>query len=154
MNLNGTLPSELGNLSQLQSLVLARNWLAGDIPPEFGNLNNLQYLDLNDNTDLSGSLPASLINLSQLSELTFNSTNLCEPQDPEFQDWLAGVDNVQGSGLECNVCDTVTEISTAECEALVALYDSTGGDNWTNNDNWLYTDTPCSWNGVTVVLHK
>jgi len=43
----------------------------------------------------------------------------------------------------------VTEIPQAECEALVALYESTDGDNWTNNTGWLATNTPCSWYGVT-----
>ena len=34
--------------------------------------------------------------------------------------------------------------------ALVALYHATGGDNWTNNDNWL-TDAPLGdWYGVTI----
>jgi hypothetical protein len=46
-------------------------------------------------------------------------------------------------------CASVTEIPQAECEALVALYESTGGDNWTDNTGWLETDTPCSWYGVT-----
>ncbi len=35
--------------------------------------------------------------------------------------------------------------------ALVALYDSTNGDNWTHKDNWL-TDQPVStWYGVKVI---
>ena len=46
-------------------------------------------------------------------------------------------------------CTTVTEIPVAECEALVALYDSTNGDNWYWKDGWLQTDTPCSWLGIT-----
>jgi hypothetical protein len=46
-------------------------------------------------------------------------------------------------------CDIVSEIPTAECEALVALYDSTDGDNWSNNSGWLDTNAPCSWYGVT-----
>ena len=46
-------------------------------------------------------------------------------------------------------CDTVTEIPVSECEALVALYNSTDGPNWTNNYGWLQTNTPCSWLGVT-----
>ncbi len=45
-------------------------------------------------------------------------------------------------------CDAITEIPTAQCEALVALYDSTDGDNWTNNDGWKTTNTPCSWYGI------
>ena len=42
----------------------------------------------------------------------------------------------------------VAEIPPAECEALVALYDSTGGANWHDNTGWLDTDTPCDWYGV------
>jgi Leucine-rich repeat (LRR) protein/sugar lactone lactonase YvrE len=45
-------------------------------------------------------------------------------------------------------CNSVTEIPTAQCEALVALYDSTNGNNWMNNDGWKTTDTPCSWYGI------
>ena len=37
----------------------------------------------------------------------------------------------------------------AERAALVALYNSTDGPNWSNNSNWLGTDPVCSWNGVT-----
>jgi len=45
-------------------------------------------------------------------------------------------------------CNAVTEIPTAECFALLALNQSTGGDNWNNQDGWNTTNTPCSWNGV------
>lgn len=37
----------------------------------------------------------------------------------------------------------------AECEALVALYNATGGSSWANRANWLVTRTPCDWKGVT-----
>ena len=46
-------------------------------------------------------------------------------------------------------CGTVTEIPQAECQALVALYDSTGGAGWLHRDGWLVSNTPCSWYGVT-----
>jgi Leucine-rich repeat (LRR) protein/sugar lactone lactonase YvrE len=46
-------------------------------------------------------------------------------------------------------CTTIIEIPTAQCETLVALYDSTNGDNWTNNTGWKLGNTPCSWFGVT-----
>ena len=36
----------------------------------------------------------------------------------------------------------------AEREALVALYNSTDGDNWTSNRGWLLSADPCSWFGV------
>jgi len=55
-----------------------------------------------------------------------------------------GLRNPNQAVRNCTICDTVTEIPTAQCESLVALYDSTGGDNWTNNDNWKQTNTPCT----------
>lgn len=45
-------------------------------------------------------------------------------------------------------CAAVSEIPQIECQALVALYGSTDGDQWRNNQNWLRTNTPCSWYGV------
>ena len=46
-------------------------------------------------------------------------------------------------------CTTVTEIPNVECEALVALYHSTDGPNWTNNAGWLMTGFICGWHGIT-----
>ena len=34
--------------------------------------------------------------------------------------------------------------------ALVALYNATGGPNWTNNTNWLTNAPMAQWHGVTV----
>ncbi|MEN8218814.1 MAG: hypothetical protein ABFS56_21060 [Pseudomonadota bacterium] len=31
---------------------------------------------------------------------------------------------------------------------LIAFYYSTNGANWTRNDGWNVTNTPCSWYGV------
>jgi hypothetical protein len=58
-------------------------------------------------------------------------------------------------------CDNITEIPKIECEALVAFYDSTNGNNWdirisTNMPypinysivNWKTTNTPCNWSGI------
>ena len=45
-------------------------------------------------------------------------------------------------------CASQIEIPQTECDALVALYNATDGENWTDNTGWLTTDTPCSWDGV------
>lgn len=45
-------------------------------------------------------------------------------------------------------CSSVTEIPVAECNELVAFYNDTGGNSWTNNNGWNQTNTPCSWYGV------
>ncbi|WP_299311241.1 leucine-rich repeat domain-containing protein [uncultured Aquimarina sp.] len=45
-------------------------------------------------------------------------------------------------------------VSSSEKQALIDLYNSTNGSNWTNNTNWL-TDAPvCDWYGVTVIEGK
>ena len=43
----------------------------------------------------------------------------------------------------------LSEVLTAEREALVNLYEATNGDNWVNNDNWC-SDRPISeWYGIS-----
>jgi hypothetical protein len=73
--LSGSIPAELGNLSNLHGLYLYSNRLSGSIPPELGNISNLKYLDLNSNR-LSGSIPPELGNLSNLYTLDLNSNRL------------------------------------------------------------------------------
>lgn len=43
------------------------------------------------------------------------------------------------------LCDLAIGVTTPECEALEALYNSTDGANWTDSTNWLVTNNPCSW---------
>jgi hypothetical protein len=55
------------------------------------------------------------------------------------------------------VCNRVTDISKAECKALVDLYYSTNGDNWTKgfsgdiptNKPRLVGSQACNWFGIT-----
>ncbi|NJO15415.1 MAG: choice-of-anchor D domain-containing protein [Thioploca sp.] len=50
-------------------------------------------------------------------------------------------------------CETVGEITTVECEALINLYNGTDGEHWYDSpgNNWNVTNEPCSWVGVTCV---
>jgi hypothetical protein len=58
----------------------------------------------------------------------------------------------KNSERECHDfdCSKVTDVSPFECEVLVALYNSTNGDEWLNNTNWLKTITVGDWYGVTI----
>ncbi|XP_048542212.1 probable LRR receptor-like serine/threonine-protein kinase At3g47570 isoform X1 [Triticum urartu] len=64
-SLTGTIPSSLGNLSQVTILSLAANHLEGSIPESIGNNAHLGFLQLAMN-NLSGLLPLSLYNQSSL----------------------------------------------------------------------------------------
>ena len=140
--MTGDIPTELGNLSNLQRLSLSRNQLTGDIPRELGDLSNLQGLWLHGN-QLTGELPHSLTGLTVLMGFTFhNNSGLCAPVDEAFQTWLQSVSSVGGSS--CAPMD-----SAEDRAALVELYNATGGASWTNNTNWL-SDRPIrEWYGVS-----
>jgi Leucine-rich repeat (LRR) protein len=73
--LTGSIPSELGNLSHLESLSLDNNQLTGSIPNELGNLNNLQVLILSNNR-LTGSIPTELSNLNNLWRIELDNNQL------------------------------------------------------------------------------
>jgi len=71
--LRGEIPTEIGNLRNLKALSFAVNQLSGGVPPELGNLTNLEDLRLRLN-QLSGPIPPVLGNLTELTvlDLAFN----------------------------------------------------------------------------------
>ena len=64
-NLSGTLPSSIGDLTELHTLSLSNNNLNGALPETLGNCINLQYLSISQNK-LTGVLPESLGNCKEL----------------------------------------------------------------------------------------
>ena len=66
--LYGEIPSEIGNLINLETLNLSYNQLTGPIPPEIGNLINLGTLNLSNN-QLTGPIPPEISNLINLRTL-------------------------------------------------------------------------------------
>jgi Leucine-rich repeat (LRR) protein len=88
INLNGSLPPELGNLSALQTLYLGNNQLSGLLPPELGNLAALKTLNLKSN-QFSGSLPSELGNLVALQKLYFQYNQFSGSLPPELGNLVA-----------------------------------------------------------------
>ncbi|TKY50094.1 NSP-INTERACTING KINASE 1 [Spatholobus suberectus] len=74
-NITGPIPSELGKVSKLHTLDLSDNFFNGEIPPSLGHLRSLQYLRLNNNS-LDGECPESLANMAQLAFLDLSYNNL------------------------------------------------------------------------------
>nr|ACM89541.1 leucine-rich repeat receptor-like kinase [Glycine max] len=74
-NLSGTLSPGIGNLTNLQSVLLQNNAISGRIPAAIGSLEKLQTLDLSNNT-FSGEIPSSLGGLKNLNYLRLNNNSL------------------------------------------------------------------------------
>ncbi|KAK2633251.1 hypothetical protein EUGRSUZ_L00213, partial [Eucalyptus grandis] len=70
-----TLPSEIGNLINLEVLCMWGNSISGNIPSEIGNLNKLKDVDLSVNK-FSGQIPESIGNLRMLTKLMLFGNNL------------------------------------------------------------------------------
>ncbi|CAA0829161.1 Probable LRR receptor-like serine/threonine-protein kinase [Striga hermonthica] len=77
-NINGGIPSTIGNLIGLQLLDLGENQITGVIPPTLGKLNRLQRLLLNAN-QLHGFIPQEICGMSNIGELYLNENNLTGP---------------------------------------------------------------------------
>ncbi|XP_015962570.1 protein NSP-INTERACTING KINASE 1 [Arachis duranensis] len=95
-NITGPIPSELGKLPKLQTLDLSNNFFSGEIPPSLGHLRSLQYMRLNNNS-LHGELPESLANMTQLAFLDLSYNNISGPI-PRI---LAKSFNIVGNPLVC-----------------------------------------------------
>jgi Leucine-rich repeat (LRR) protein len=73
--LDGPIPVEIGNLTDLNYLDVAGNNLTGTIPPALGSLTKLTYLSMYEN-EIEGTIPPDLGNLTELQTLYLTSNRL------------------------------------------------------------------------------
>ena len=142
--LTGSIPPELGQLQNLTDMRLGGNGLIGSIPPELGSLINLEILSLSLNADMSGPLPATLTNLANLRGLYLARTQLCIPSDEVFLEWLSRVSE-KGGVVRCE-----DAYADRDRDALVDMFNGTGGPEWTNNTGWLSDQPLNEWHGITT----
>nr|XP_016469753.1 PREDICTED: probable leucine-rich repeat receptor-like protein kinase At5g49770 [Nicotiana tabacum] len=75
VGLKGTLPSSIGNLKNLTTLILVGCSFFGQIPESIGSLQQLVFISLTSNS-FTGSIPPSIGNLSKLSWLDLSDNKL------------------------------------------------------------------------------
>lgn len=127
-------------LGRVVSIDLGNNGLAGTLPVGLGYLSQLRSLNLEGNL-LEGRLPLSLLRLD-LRNLHVANTELCVPQELEFQTWLEETVDYVGPNLSCE--------PLTEREVMTVLFEETRGDSWNDASNWL-SDAPLDdWYGVEV----
>lgn len=95
-NISGPIPSEIGKLTKLRTLDLSNNFFTGEIPSSLSHLKSLEYLRLNNNS-LSGAFPTYLANMTQLGFLDLSYNNLSGPV-PRFP---ARTFNIVGNPVIC-----------------------------------------------------
>lgn len=145
-----TIPVEITNLTKLQYLSFWGQKLSGNLPAEIGNLTELLSLRIPFN-NLEGTLPVELGNLTKLTELVLYNNRFtgeipAELRDlPNWSNFDASTNIVPQQENYGFVIGGKTEVR----DWLIRFFDAMGGSSWTNKTNWC-TDEPLSaWYGVT-----
>ena len=157
-NLEGSVPSNIGNAVEMTNLVLYKNNLIGDIPENISNLIKLVEFDISNNT-FEGNLPIEMCQFPDLETFKIEYNNYgaenCDLINCLSQkDLIAHSHSPQKTGFDFHSdCgqDIVQGVIRQDYEAMVALYDNCNGINWTTKIGWEIKDIPVGeWTGVVV----
>ena len=124
--LRGMLPAALGDLSELKRLNLEDNALRGSLPSELASLTNLTSLRLTRSRALTGPLPDGLRELTDLTTVRIQHTELCAPDNDDFQTWWGTLSSK--SGLICPPTEqSVIEVAVFYTPAARSQENGTAG---------------------------
>ncbi|MFL0354521.1 immunoglobulin domain-containing protein [Xanthomarina sp. GH4-25] len=109
-NLTGSIPVTLGNCTALIELNLWENNLSGTIPSELGNCTSLEIMSL-ENNQLTGNIPTSFSNLTAMVSFWVNG-NLLSGEIPDIvSNWpelyFFSIGDINGSGSYNNFTGTL-----------------------------------------------
>jgi hypothetical protein len=117
IGVTGEIPPEIGNLINLDSLILKENQFSGIIPPEIGSLTNLTDLDLGGN-QLSGEIPPEIESLINLNILDLAGNQLSGTIPPEIGD----LENLTELELGGNLITGLIPPEIGDLESLTFLH--------------------------------
>uniref|UniRef100_A0A0E0KV86 non-specific serine/threonine protein kinase n=1 Tax=Oryza punctata TaxID=4537 RepID=A0A0E0KV86_ORYPU len=139
--LSGSIPRELGSLTNLISLGFGSNNFSGSLPSELGNLDKLEQLYI-DSAGLNGPLPASLSNLKRMKTLWASDNDFTGHIPDYIGSWnlteLRIGDIANGSSSSLSFISNLTSLST-----LDVSYNQLSGDF-----PYWFTDTTLELNLV------
>ncbi|PQQ04707.1 receptor-like protein 2 [Prunus yedoensis var. nudiflora] len=116
-NMNGSIPTEIGQLMLLHTLNLSGNNFSGNIPTQISNLKNLEALDLSRNA-LSGNIPSSLASLHFLHNLNVSYNDLRGPIPTSTQLQSLNASAFEGNPKLCGAPVPMT-MSVGQSRALM-----------------------------------
>jgi len=110
--LTGTIPTVIGEFSQMQYLYMYSNNLSGTIPSQIGTLSLLQTLYLSDNK-LTGEIPSQIQNLPLTScNVWFGNELTCDPNYPSGITRCMGTQSEYDYGGDAPTCPPLTGTSS------------------------------------------
>ncbi|XP_027161639.1 probable LRR receptor-like serine/threonine-protein kinase At3g47570 isoform X2 [Coffea eugenioides] len=115
-NFHGELPRELAHLRRLRHLDFGINNLGGELPSWFGYLHKLQYLSLRNNS-FTGSIPPSISNMSNLETLWLSHNSLEGSVPIEFQN----LNNLENLIIEQNQLSGPFPLHISNISSLQAI---------------------------------
>ena len=136
-NLSGTIPHEIGLLTNLTDLNLGWNLIVGTVPAEIGNLINLIYLSLHEN-NLQGSFPFAITNLTALRTLNLinNSFSGAIPQE------IINCSNLRSLDISGNQFDVLPDLTSMISLSSLVIH----------NNKFTFKDIELNINTTAIVF--
>jgi len=141
-NLQGSMPNEIGYLTNLISLDLKRNLLTGTIPESFMYLESITSIRLDENL-LTGEIPTQLAKLNNLEKFRLEMNSLSGTVSSDFCSTSSltsfKVDCLGTQGIRCSCCSMCCDHTSGFC-GEVDQYGFITDDSYLHEQMMYYID--------------
>ncbi len=116
-NLNGSVPEEVGNISEVETFIIGNNpFITGKLPESIGLLTKLKWFGIG-NCSLTGTIPYTIENCFNLKQLVLSQNNLSGTIPPG----IGNLDSLMFLFLHDNQLTGTIPQELGNCESLVTL---------------------------------